>query len=182
MRTRRNSSQIIGVALASGSVGCRPDRWDGAGRGCRTRQGKVDTATDALRNVSTGRSIIRVLGRARASRSRPVRHAGVRLPRHHTPDQGCRDVLPGRACDGFALADKAVSPISLPGLRDRRDGSTAYLSSTVLISFRVSIDGSPVSAELTFHGFGQCVVRRTRGTLRLASTPNRNGVQNISGR
>ena len=109
-----------------------------------------------------------------------------------TPESDFRGITPqikgavtfsrdGRAID-LALADKAVSPISLPGLRDRRDGSTAYLSSTVLISFRVPINGSPVSAELTFHGFGQCVVRRTRGTLRLASTPNRNGVQNISGR
>jgi hypothetical protein len=81
----------------------------------------------------------------------------------------------GRAID-LTLADKTVGPVSLDGLRDRQDGSAIYQSSTSFLAFRVSIDGSSVRAELTFHGSGVCVVRRTRGTLRPGPASGRSGV------
>jgi hypothetical protein len=116
--------------------------------------------------------------------------------RCETPESQFRAITPqlrgtvAFSPDGRAIVLKVVgdtsAPVSLGGQRDRRDGSIVYTSSKSFLAFRVSIvvsiDGSPASAELTFHGSGLCVTGRTRGTLRPAPPPERRGVQNTSHR
>jgi len=174
VRTWRNSSQIVGLVLVFALCGL-PSRsvgWGLARRPSPLRQSRYDQLPPSAMSGLVGRSF-------EYWADRELHGPGE----CDTPESDFRAIAPqlkgavafsrdGRAID-LTLAGRTASSISLHGLRDRLDGSAVYLSSTVFVSFRVSIDSSPLSAELTFHGFGQCVVARTRGTLRLASAADR---------
>ncbi len=177
VRVRRISPSIIGLALVLALCGL-PSRSVGYGWPWKpnpARQSRYEHLTPSAMSALAGRSF-------EYWADRELHGPG----QCDTPESDFRGITPrlkgavtfsldGRAID-LTLADKAPGPVPLPGLRDRRDGSAVYSSSTLLVSFRVSIGGSPVSAELSFHGFGLCVTSRTRGTLRLAPAPNRSDV------
>jgi len=174
-----SSSRIAGLALLVGLCGL-PSRSAGWGYPPRPlKQSRYEELSASAVSALAGRTFEYWADREHPGTGRcDTSEADFRAI---TPQLKCavkfsRD---GRAID-LTLADDTSGLLPMQGRRDRTDGTAIYFPSTSLLSFRVLIDGSPMKAELTFHGSGLCIVRRTRGTLQPASVHDLSGAQNNS--